>query len=158
MDITRKIIKLIHKYNRLYSIHTRDLTKNYDLNVVQLLCLRCLYEKGEMSISGIARNNMVNMSTLTRTIDMLEEKHLLERRRVLPDRRVITIALTGKGRLLAENSPPLVHPSISEAISTLSKNEHEEIKRALETLDRLIDPPDDKDISHENNMERRRFS
>lgn len=123
-------------------MHTRYLAKNYDLSVVQLLCLQCLHDNGKMPMSDIAQNIMVNVSTLTRIIDLLEKKGFLERLRVSGDRRVITIALTEKGRSLAENSPPLVHHKIVHAINMLSEKECEEIFQALDTLTRLIEEGD----------------
>lgn len=141
-DISKKIVNLVQKYIQLRSIHTKDLAKKYGLSVVQLLCLQCLYENGKMSMSDIAENIMVNVSTLTRIIDLLEEKDLLARGRVSEDRRVITIVLTEKGRSLAENSPPVVHQRIVNAVNMLSVTEREEIFQALDTLTHLLDSGD----------------
>jgi DNA-binding MarR family transcriptional regulator len=141
-DITKKMVTLIRKYVRLRALHTKELAKSYDLSVPQLLCLQCLYENGKMSMSEIAENILVNVSTVTGIVDRLEQKAFLERRRVSPDRRVITIALTEKGRSLAENSPPAVHYKIVQAVKMLSQPEREEIFEALDSLSRLIDVGD----------------
>jgi DNA-binding MarR family transcriptional regulator len=138
-DITKKIVTLIRKYVRLRALHTKELAKNYDLSVPQLLCLQCLYENGKMSMSEIAENILVNVSTVTGIVDRLEQKDFLVRRRVSPDRRVITIALTEKGRSLAENSPPAVHHKIVQAVKMLSQHEREEIFQAVDSLSRLVD-------------------
>jgi len=141
-DITEKIVALIRRYVRLRAQHTKELAKNYGVSVPQLLCLQCLYENGKMSMSDIAENIMVNVSTVTGIVDRLEQKGFLERRRVSPDRRVITIALTEKGRSLAKDSPPAVHHRIVHAVKMLSEAEREEIFQALERLSRLIDSGD----------------
>jgi DNA-binding MarR family transcriptional regulator len=143
-DITKKIFNLFQKYVRLRAIHTKDLAKHHDISLSQLLCLQCLYENGKMSMSDIAGNTMVNVSTLTRIIDLLEKKGFLERRRRSGDRRVITIALTEKGRSVAENSPPLVHHKIVHAVNMLSESEREELFQALETLTRLVEIDDER--------------
>jgi DNA-binding MarR family transcriptional regulator len=145
-DISRQIANLVHKYIRLRALYTKELAKNYDLSVMQLLCLECLYENDRLSMSDIAENIMVNVSTVTGIVDRLEKKGFLERCRESGDRRVITIALTEKGRTLAENSPPLVHHRIVDAVKRLSKNEREEISKALNSLSRLIeDGEEDRD-------------
>ena len=138
-DISRKIVKLFHKYTRSKAIYSKDLRRKHDLSVVQLLCLHCLFDNGRMPMSGIANNIRVNRSTLTRTIDHLERKGLLERCRVSGDRRVILIALTEKGRSLVDNSPSVVHKKIARKINMLSETERIEISRFLEFLDHLIE-------------------
>ncbi|MGD2124666.1 MAG: MarR family transcriptional regulator [Desulfobacteraceae bacterium] len=147
-DITEKIVILIRRYVRLRALYTKELAKNYGLSVPQLLCLQCLYENGNMSMSEIAENIMVNMSTVTGIVDRLEQKGFLKRLRVSTDRRVITIALTEKGKSLAENSPPAVHHKIIQAVKKLSEPEREEIFQALNRLSGLIDVDDgDKDAA-----------
>lgn len=140
--ITGKIGALIRSYARLRALHTKELTKNYDLSVSQLLCLQCLYQNGKMSMSDIADNIMVNLSTVTGIVDRLEKKGFIERLRESADRRIITIALTKKGRSLAANSPPSVHHKIVQAVKMLSEAEREEIFQALDCMCRLIDVGD----------------
>jgi len=142
-DITRKIVTLIRKNVRLWALHTRELSKNYDLSVSQLLCLQCLYENGKMSMSDIAEHIMVNVSTVTGIVDRLEGKGFLERRREEGDRRVVTIDLTEEGRSLAENSPPAVHHKIVHAVQMLSDAEREEVFDALDSVSRLIHAEED---------------
>lgn len=137
-DITRKIVTLIRQNVRLWALHTRELSKNYDLSVSQLLCLQALHQNGKMSMSDIAESIMVNVSTVTGIVDRLERKGLIERRREGADRRVITIALTQRGTSLAENSPPAVHHKIVHAVQMLSETEREEIFDALDSVSRLI--------------------
>jgi DNA-binding MarR family transcriptional regulator len=138
-DITRKIGILIRRYARLRALHTKELAKNYDLSVSQLLCLQCLYGNGKMSMTDIADNIMVNVSTVTGIVDRLERKGFIERLRQAGDRRIITIALTEKGRSLAANSPPAVHHKIVQAVKMLTEAEREEIFQALDCVSRLID-------------------
>lgn len=137
-DIIRKIVTLIRKNVRLCALHTRELSKNYDLSVSQLLCLKALHNNGKMSMSDIAESIMVNVSTVTSIVDRLECKGLIGRHRQAADRRVITIALTEKGRSLAENSPPAVHHKIVHAVQMLSEAEREEAFDALDRVSRLI--------------------
>ncbi len=141
-DITKKIVTLIRRYVQLRAVHTRELAKNYGLSVSQLLCLQCLSENGKMSMSDIAQNIMVNVSTVTGIVDRLESKRLIERRRDAADRRVISIALTQEGWALARNSPPAVHHKIVRAVQTLSESERDEIFRALDSMSRLIEAND----------------
>jgi DNA-binding MarR family transcriptional regulator len=137
-DITRKIVTLIRQNVRLWALHTRELSRNYDLSVSQLLCLQTLHENGRMSMSDIAESIMVNVSTVTGIVDRLERKGLIERQRETTDRRVITIALTEKGTSLAENSPPAVHHKIVRTVQMLSEAEREEVFDALDSVSRLI--------------------
>lgn len=138
-EITQKIVALIRRYVRLRALHTKELAKNYDVSVPQLLCLQSLYENGKMSMSEIAEHIMANVSTVTGIVDRLEQKGFVERSRASTDRRIITISLTDKGWSLAQKSPPAVHHTIVHAVEMLSELEREEIFHALESLSRLIE-------------------
>jgi DNA-binding MarR family transcriptional regulator len=68
---------------------------------------------------------------LTRVIDQLEERGLLERVRRGSDRRKVELQLTETGRTTVESLIPLVVDKLNLALSDFSREEAAELKRLL---------------------------
>ncbi len=101
-----------------------------------------LYENGDLSPSQIAKNILVNSSTVTGILDRLEYKDLVKRLRISSDRRVLTIKLTEVGQALAENAPPPIQQKIVTGLKGLPDNEKETIAKALATLINMLEVQD----------------
>ena len=100
-DHSERIRDIIYSIRRLMQAgehYTKELNKIYNVSSAQLNCLLALHENGKLSPSQIAKNIMVNSSTVTGIIDRLEQKSLVKRLRISNDRRVITIELTKYGK------------------------------------------------------------
>ena len=80
--------------------YTKEINKKYNVSAAQVNCLLALHEYGPLPPSQIAKTILVNSSTVTGIIDRLEQKGLVERQRISPDRRVITVQLTESGKRL----------------------------------------------------------
>jgi MarR family 2-MHQ and catechol resistance regulon transcriptional repressor len=81
---------------------------------------------------------LVNSSSLTRLIDCLERKNLVERSRVSDDRRVVTISLTEGGRTLVKKAATDMNQEFMIVLRQLNNNEVERIIRAVKGLEDLI--------------------
>jgi len=68
---------------------------------------------------------------LTRVIDQLEERGLLERVRRGSDRRKVELQLTEEGRMTVETLIPLVVDKLNLALADFSREEAAEFKRLL---------------------------
>jgi MarR family 2-MHQ and catechol resistance regulon transcriptional repressor len=91
-----------------------------------------------MPPSQIAKYILVNSSSLTRVIDCLERKNLVERSRVSDDRRVVTISLTEGGKTLVENAATDMNQEFAIVLCQLKDNEAERIMKAMKGLADLI--------------------
>ena len=143
---------LIHQIRRLMqagSLYTKELNKNYHVSAPQLHCLLALYEFGPMPPSRIAKYVMVKSSTITGVIDRLENKELVRRTRNSPDRRVINIVLTDRGKTLAENAPSPIQQKIVDGVRRLPKRKVEEIIYNLNLLTHMLDVQD-LEVEHPN--------
>jgi DNA-binding MarR family transcriptional regulator len=100
---------------------------------------------------GIAMNPKVicaqfrhDSGALTRIIDQLAERGLLERVRRDRDRRKVELQLTAAGRETIESIVPLVVDKLNEVLADFSKAEVQELLRLLvklnTTLQEHIDP------------------
>jgi DNA-binding MarR family transcriptional regulator len=141
-DRTKEVVWLIRRLMQGSSLYNKELNKKYQVSAPQLSSLLALYENGPMPPSQIAKYIMVNSSTVTGIIDRLEQKGLVERSRISPDRRVITIALTEKGEELAKNAPPPIQKKIVDGLKKLPPDETEQIVQALSKLTYMLDVQD----------------
>ncbi len=138
-DLVKEIIYQIRRLMQTNELYTKELNKKYQVSAPQLSCLLALYENGPLPPSQIAKHIMVNSSTVTGIIDRLEQKNLVERWRISPDRRVITIQLTENGKKLAENAPAPIQQKIVDGLKKLSPHETGQIVHSLTKLTFMLD-------------------
>ncbi|MBW1920741.1 MAG: MarR family transcriptional regulator [Deltaproteobacteria bacterium] len=139
---TKEIIFSIRRLIQASELYSKELNKKYSVSAAQLNCLLALYENGPLSPSQIAKHILVNSSTVTGIIDRLEEKDFVERLRVSPDRRIVTIELTRAGKKLAKNAPPPIQQKIINGLRRLSKKEIDQTAFALAKLTNMLDVED----------------
>ena len=139
---TREIIYSIRRLMQAGELYTKELNKIYNVSSAQLNCLLALYENGPLSPSQIAKQILVNSSTVTGIIDRLEQKGLVKRLRISQDRRVITIELTKNGKVLAENAPPPVQQKIIDGLNKLSEEQIDQTANILLKLTGMLDVQD----------------
>jgi len=142
LDRVRDIVWLMRKLMQGGMLYTKELDKKYQVSVPQLSCLLALNEHGPLPPSQIAKHIMVNSSTVTGIIDRLEQKGFVERSRISPDRRVITISLTDRGKELARHAPPPLQKKIVDGLNRLPEQEVEQIVQALTKLAYMLDVQD----------------
>jgi DNA-binding MarR family transcriptional regulator len=141
-DPVRDIVWLMRKLMQGSMLYTKELDKKYQVSVPQLTCLLALNEHGPLPPSQIAKYIMVNSSTVTGIIDRLEQKGFVERSRISPDRRVITISLTDKGKELAGHAPPPLQEKIVDGLKKLPEEEVDQIVQSLTKLAYMLDVQD----------------
>lgn len=141
-DQIKDLIYQIRRLMQAGSLYTKELNKNYQVSAPQLHCLLTLYENGPLPPSHIAKYIMVKSSTVTGIIDRLEYKGLVRRTRNSPDRRVINIELTEKGKTLAENAPSPIQQKIVDGVKRLPRSKIDDIIQNLQLLTHMLDAHD----------------
>jgi len=82
---------------------TRAVAEQYGLTGSQLLVLKLLEPRGQVSLSALSGEIRAKNSTVTGIVDRMERDGLVVRRRSGDDRRVVHIELTAKGKKLAND-------------------------------------------------------
>ncbi|MBL7178943.1 MAG: MarR family transcriptional regulator [Desulfobacterales bacterium] len=141
-DSTKEIIFSIRRLIQASELYTKELNKKYQVSAAQLNCILTLKEYGSLPPSQVAKYMMVKSSTVTGVVDRLESKGMVERSRNSPDRRVITIQLTGVGKMLAENAPPPIQQKIIDGLKKLTEVERAQIVNSLHMLTGMLDVQD----------------
>lgn len=73
----------------------------------------------------------IDTGLMTRMLDKLEIKGLLERSRSIEDRRVVNLKLTDEGEAIAERLPEIAPVVLNRRLKKFTKAEFEELRRLL---------------------------
>ena len=111
---------------------------------IQYVVLSSLRDGIAMNPKAICVQYRHDSGALTRIIDQLAERGLLERVRRDRDRRKVELQLTPAGRETIESIVPLVVDKLNEVLTDFSKTEVQELLRLLvklnTTLQEHVDP------------------
>jgi DNA-binding MarR family transcriptional regulator len=132
---------------RVYTImHDRIETAfaGHDFTLMQWIILIYLRDGIARTASDISREFRHDSGALTRVIDRLERRGLLERRRSAADRRAVQLSLTPLGRHTVESLLPVVVEQMNLALAPFTHEEFVQFRslmvRLVEHLQALPDP------------------
>jgi DNA-binding MarR family transcriptional regulator len=100
------------------------------LTLVQVRVLRRL-AKAPQTLGQLGTELALAPPSMTRLVDRLEERGLIERQRDLDDRRKVVATLTGEGRRLLSEIPFLEGTAIRTAVDRMDGADRERISAAI---------------------------
>jgi DNA-binding MarR family transcriptional regulator len=106
----------------------------HDLTAMQWKPLLMLRTGQADTAAGLARLNCSDNGAMTRMLDRLEAKGLIERVRSATDRRVVHLALTKAGERIADLIPFGLSTVLNEHLQGFSKTEYEQLKSLLRRM------------------------
>lgn len=98
----------------------------------RVLCLLTVH--GPQSIGTIVSNTVIAQSTLSRVVDQLERRALVERRLRPSNNRIVEVHLTRQGRVLFRRILPAAFGVRDALVASLSDSEHRQLRRLLQKL------------------------
>lgn len=104
------------------------------LTFLQFAILMSLRDNIAINAKDICITLRHDSGALTRVIDQLETRGLVERRRSAEDRRSIALHLTAQGHAALQSVLPLVVGAVNEAVQDFSRAEMDELLRLLNKL------------------------
>ena len=117
------------------------LFEDQELTFSQWTTLVALHDGRVQTAGDLAQNICHDAGSLTRLIDQMVERGFVTRSRSETDRRVVTLALTARGRDLVEGLAPKVMHFWNGLLSHFS---HEEVDTLINLLTRLVIVADSK--------------
>jgi DNA-binding MarR family transcriptional regulator len=89
--------------------------------------------KSGLATTPLELSKLLSIDTglMTRLLDKLETKELLERVRSIDDRRVVNLKLTAKGEAVAGRIPEITPPVLNARLKNFTHAEFEELLRLL---------------------------
>jgi DNA-binding MarR family transcriptional regulator len=109
------------------------------LRVPEWRLLAALYARPDSTMSDLAELATIDRTTLTRTVDRMEEAGWLARAADSADMRVTRLALSAAGRRMFERIWPEVEKLNALALEGLSKAEIRDLHRILERMRANLD-------------------
>lgn len=118
----------------LRSTLERTVLGEYGLTWASFSTLYIVWVWGPIEVRAIARSQGVSRATVTTTVDTLERRELVRRRREGRDRRLVTVELTPEGRSCIE----LIYPRFNEVeallVADLSREQQESLAHLLRAV------------------------
>lgn len=112
---------------------------NLDLTPEQFLTIDILWNQGPLSQTALADAMQKDKNSITKLVDALEKKLLVERKRDKNDRRSNTIVLTEKAELMKEEAKKF---GISMLDNLLEGIDEQELRSFLATLNKITSAMD----------------
>ncbi len=106
----------------------------HHVTATQYVVLSILAEEEGISLSKLGNRLYFDNPTITGVVDRMERDGLLERRRILDDRRVINVFLTGKGKKLIRTVEKIATEVNDEAMRDFTKPEREKFLKTLDSI------------------------
>jgi DNA-binding MarR family transcriptional regulator len=137
-DYEYRILSALRRVIRSVDIYSKKLHTALGLTTPQLLCLHALAKAERMTLTDLAKNVHLGVSTINGIIDRLEAKHYLARHRSTEDRRKVYLELSPAGREIVARAPSLLQDTLSVALAKLPQAEQITIAESLERVVTLM--------------------
>jgi DNA-binding MarR family transcriptional regulator len=113
--------------------------KEHGLRVPEWRALAALYTRTDCTMGELAELATIDRTTLTRTIDRMQDAGWLSRRADDADMRITRLALTAAGRRMFDRIWPDVQQLNSLALEGLSPSQIDELRKTLERMRTNLD-------------------
>ena len=128
---TQSIGFLINKARNILTVEMDTALKDLDISSQQMGILMSLTLGLGATPFELSKLLGIDTGLMTRMLDKLEAKGLLQRSRSLEDRRVVDLTLTEKGEEVAGQIPEVAPDVLNAHLKNFSKTEFEELRRLL---------------------------
>lgn len=110
----------------------------YGLSAVEFRCIRKLFEKEQLTVNQMAQELSLTSSRVTRIIDGLVAKKLVNRVSGENDRRIFNLSLTPEGEKLAQDSIKDHIKIHQEIIKQIPEEYHQSMIEILKKLNEAV--------------------
>ena len=114
--------------------HDAIAAAGYKITMEQLAVLEMLDFRGDMNMTELSHAVWKQNANITRIIDILENRKLVERKPVPGDRRANLVIITKEGKVLIKGVIPIVVEVYKDLVSCLSKEEEAITLNALKKI------------------------
>ena len=134
-DIFYLNLKLSHKLRR----RVQNKFKAYDISFEQWYILHFIYQNEGCNQNKLSKATHKDSGAMTRSLNTLENKGLIERKKSYHDKREYLIYLTDKGKDLYNKTSELMSQNAQEIKSIFSESELRQYESLLNKLDSYLD-------------------
>ncbi|OXR49165.1 MULTISPECIES: MarR family winged helix-turn-helix transcriptional regulator [unclassified Pusillimonas] len=109
--------------------------RKLDLTYAHFRVLQVLFEKDGQQIGDIARSIVMRQPALSRVIDQMEVRKLVQRKQDKDDSRYMRVYLTKTGKQHYEQAWPAAHQIMTRALEVVSNEERSQLCDVLIRMD-----------------------
>ena len=106
----------------------------FEVTPAQWAILEMCYRGKASTVSGLARFIPVDVAAISRQLDKLKAKGLIQRRRSARDRRSISLRLTDAGRALVPKLAPCVHANNAKFLEGITEEERAALTSVIQKV------------------------
>lgn len=141
MDYNRINEYLVDIFNRVQVIEETSLRTSQfnDVSLKEMHTIEIIGKNSNVTPSDIARELMLTLGTITTSLNKLEAKGYIERRRSKLDRRVVHLTLTKKGRLLDRLYHKFHKNMVIHIAEDMNEEEFEALAQGLKNLHKFLE-------------------
>jgi DNA-binding MarR family transcriptional regulator len=122
---------LVRRASHLISARVESRFAAFDVTFMQWVVLLHIRDKIAMTAAEIGRLVGHDSGAMTRLVDHLAQRGLVERRRSSRDRRIVTLSLTDQGSSTVEALMPAVVDCLNQAVAAFTREEADTLTRLL---------------------------
>lgn len=141
-DKIEQVLVSLRRVIRATDLHSKQLVKTMSVTGPQLLLMQIVQNKGEMTISDLAKDMSLSQATVTTILDRLQKRELVERVRSETDKRKVHPRLTSHGRKILENAPTALQDNFVRRFRELDEWEQSMILASLQRVAEMMDAKD----------------
>lgn len=138
LTIPEELLTSIRQITQAIDLHSRYLMKNHGITGPQLMTLQIIQKLGPISVSEIAKNTSISISTVTGILERLERQRFVKRVKSAEDKRKVMAGLTEEGVNFLLKAPESLQKSFLLAFDQLKKWEKLMILSSLQRLVSLL--------------------
>jgi DNA-binding MarR family transcriptional regulator len=142
-ELEDQIVQSLRRIVRAIDVHSRALSREYELTWPQLAALRELERLGKCQVGQLASEMHIGAPTVTGIVDRLVRDGLVDRHRETGDRRKVLVGLTQKGEELLARKPSLLNEQLRKGLSRLSERQQKQMRSTLNRLVEMMESPRD---------------
>ncbi len=139
-DLSQKFREILGlAYQRVNALQ-RDEKRCFGVSLSRCVTLETLLREGPLPVRALASRLGLDASTVTRSVDGLVREGLVRRRRdERRDRRRVFVALTDRGRALAQKLEDCADAYSDEILARIPRDRREDVFYALGVLVEAVD-------------------
>ncbi len=130
--------RLTYDLARYTSLCDRVCTENLGITGTQGYTLLALPGENSISMNDLSLKMRLASSTMTRMVDQLVQKGLVERESDPDDRRVVRVRLSQRGELAQRQLQEALQSFFQKVLSQIPENRHESMFNSLTALNAAI--------------------
>lgn len=132
--LTEQVLVALRRIMRATDLHSRKLFRQFGLTAPQLVVLREIAVRGELSCTALAAAASMSLPTATGIVNRLEARGLVVRRRSRSDKRQVLLSTTDAGRQVLESAPLPLQKRFTKQFGALREWEQTQILSVLQRI------------------------